>query len=144
MHSDLWIHQRLAMCTVPHICTRTKQIILEQPCIWMLRNGHREVLLKFFPIGENEISIYTQISCFLSFFLIVLKYLVNAGWTSWGSWSSCTQICQSGTKQRNRQCAGSRPKRAPKTAQYGGERDCSGNSWQWVYCNTHKCNGEFS
>ena len=64
-------------------------------------------------------------------------------WTSWNSWSTCTEICNTGTRYRDRQCPGSVPlgtiNRPPKTAQYGGERDCYGDPRETVNCNELTC-----
>ena len=75
---------------------------------------------------------------------MILILLVHTTWTQWDNWSSCDQICDTGSQFRNRQCAGSNPRgqisRPPKTAQYGGERDCSGSARETRNCNTFSCN----
>ena len=73
-----------------------------------------------------------------------LKYvLVATTWTLWNAWSTCNQICDTGTKYRDRQCPGSNPlgtiNKPGKTPQYGGERDCSGDTREQPNCNTHSC-----
>ena len=73
-----------------------------------------------------------------------LKYfLVATTWTLWNAWSTCNQICDTGTKYRDRQCPGSNPlgtiNKPSKTPQYGGERDCSGDTREQPNCNTHSC-----
>ena len=69
--------------------------------------------------------------------------LVDTTWTLWNSWTACNQICDTGTKYRDRQCAGSNPlgtiNKPAKTPQYGGERDCAGDSREQPNCNTHSC-----
>ena len=68
---------------------------------------------------------------------------MHTTWTLWDAYSSCTEICDTGTKFRNRQCAGSNPvghiNKPSKTAQYGGERDCAGDSYEEPNCNEHSC-----
>lgn len=77
------------------------------------------------------------------FFLFLKIFIVDTTWTPWDSWSDCNQICDTGTRFRNRQCPGSNPvgriNIPPKTAQYGGERDCSGDPYEEPNCNTHYC-----
>ena len=75
---------------------------------------------------------------------IYFKYiLVATTWTLWNAWSTCNQICDTGTKYRDRQCPGSNPlgtiNKPAKTPQYGGERDCSGDTREQPNCNTHSC-----
>ena len=69
--------------------------------------------------------------------------LVDTTWTLWNSWTACNQICDTGTKYRDRQCPGSNPlgtiNKPAKTPQYGGERDCAGDSREQPNCNTHSC-----
>ena len=64
-------------------------------------------------------------------------------WTQWDQWSTCNQICDTGTQYRNRQCPGSNPKgsinKPSKIPQYGGNRDCYGDPRQERNCNTHLC-----
>ena len=73
--------------------------------------------------------------------------LVDTTWTLWNSWTACNQICDTGTKYRDRQCPGSNPlgtiNKPAKTPQYGGERDCAGDSREQPNCNTHSCSRKY-
>jgi len=56
---------------------------------------------------------------------------VNGGWSSYGSWGSCSVSCGGGTQSRTRSC--NNPSRA-----YGGV-DCSGSTSESQSCNTQSC-----
>ncbi|XP_034329440.2 SCO-spondin isoform X1 [Magallana gigas] len=56
---------------------------------------------------------------------------INGGWTSWGSYGSCTVTCGGGTQQRSRTCTNPAP-------QYGGA-NCPWSSTSSQSCNTHNC-----
>ena len=64
-------------------------------------------------------------------------------WTAWDNWSTCSELCDTGTTYRNRQCPGSNTKgsinKPSKTAQYGGNRDCVGETREQKNCNTFLC-----
>ena len=59
---------------------------------------------------------------------------VPCTWNAWGSWTSCTKTCGSGTKTRTRS----------KNGPYHGGSDCSGSSSESPLCNTNSCPGELS
>ena len=98
--------------------------------------------IQIFPLVNehclNKLNVFQLI-------ILVLNYtmIVDTTWTLWTGWSNCDQICNTGDRHRDRQCPGSVPKGVPsKTAQYGGQRDCYGNSrvTHNTRCNTHYCN----
>nr|CAG2208149.1 unnamed protein product [Mytilus edulis]CAG2208150.1 Delta and Notch-like epidermal growth factor-related receptor,Delta-like protein B,Fibropellin-1,Protocadherin Fat 1,Protein jagged-1b,Protein delta homolog 2,Fibropellin-3,Coadhesin,Neurogenic locus protein delta,Protein crumbs homolog 1,Thrombospondin-2,Protein jagged-1,Protein eyes shut,Delta-like protein 3,Delta-like protein 1,Delta-like protein 4,Neurogenic locus notch homolog protein 2,Protein crumbs,Sushi, von Willebrand factor type A, len=64
--------------------------------------------------------------------------IVHGGWSSWGSWSSCTKSCGSGTRYHTRSCSNPSPK--------NGGNYCSGSTSAYASCNTHACpiNGGWS
>jgi len=63
----------------------------------------------------------------------VFACTVNGGYSSWGSWTSCTKTCGGGTKSRYRSCTN------PKPA--NGGKPCSGSSIEKPSCNTNGCPG---
>ena len=87
-------------------------------------------------------KVWIQILCWCMCNLFSIT--VATTWTLWNSWSSCNQICNTGSRYRDRQCPGSVPlgdiNRPPKTAQYGGQRDCANNPRHTENCNTFYCN----
>ncbi|KAJ8310623.1 hypothetical protein KUTeg_012488 [Tegillarca granosa] len=56
---------------------------------------------------------------------------VDGGWTSWGSWGTCSKSCGGGSQSRSRSCTNPAP-------QYGGA-NCAGSSSSSQACNTHNC-----
>ena len=56
---------------------------------------------------------------------------VNGGWTSFGSYGSCSATCGGGIKTRHRTCKNPTPA-------YGGD-DCHGSSAETTSCNTTPC-----
>ncbi|XP_031747422.1 A disintegrin and metalloproteinase with thrombospondin motifs 13 isoform X1 [Xenopus tropicalis] len=57
--------------------------------------------------------------------------VVHGGWSSWGSFSSCSRSCGGGVVMRKRQCNNPRPA-------FGG-RACEGSNLQAEMCNTQVC-----
>ena len=57
---------------------------------------------------------------------------VDCSWNSWQSWSSCTESCGGGTKQRTR---------TKNNAACGGAA-CTGNPFEKTDCNNHCCAGK--
>ncbi|KAH3754741.1 hypothetical protein DPMN_189422 [Dreissena polymorpha] len=55
----------------------------------------------------------------------------NGGWSSWGSWQSCSVTCGGGLKLRNRTCTN------PTTTLYG--KTCDGNSEAYAVCAKTAC-----
>ncbi|XP_022799542.1 SCO-spondin-like [Stylophora pistillata] len=56
---------------------------------------------------------------------------VNGGWSKWSRWTSCSQSCGSGSRQRFRSCTNPRPK-------HGG-RPCIGPTRVKMTCNKNQC-----
>ncbi|XP_062609289.1 thrombospondin-2-like [Saccostrea cucullata] len=56
---------------------------------------------------------------------------IHGGYSSWGSWTSCTKSCDFGTQTRSRSCNNPSP-------QYGGNA-CQGNSTEIANCNEFDC-----
>ncbi|KAJ8314516.1 hypothetical protein KUTeg_006666 [Tegillarca granosa] len=56
---------------------------------------------------------------------------INGGWSSWGSYGSCSVTCASGTQTRSRLCNNPTP-------QYNGA-SCSGSSTQSITCTKSAC-----
>ncbi|XP_013412332.1 signal peptide, CUB and EGF-like domain-containing protein 3 [Lingula anatina] len=59
---------------------------------------------------------------------------IHGGWSSWGSWSSCTHFCGGGTRKRYRSCTNPTP-------QHGGN-DCSTSILSHTHteqCNVQPC-----
>ena len=59
--------------------------------------------------------------------------LVDGGWSVWGSWTSCSKTCGTGTRSRTRTCDNPAPA-------HGGE-DCQGSDYDTGDCNTTPCQG---
>lgn len=57
--------------------------------------------------------------------------IVNGNWALWGSWTSCSVTCGSGTQSRTRTCTDPAPANGGST--------CSGNSTASQACNTQNC-----
>ena len=55
----------------------------------------------------------------------------NGGWSTYGSYGSCSVTCGGGTKKRSRTCSNPKP--------FGGGNSCSGSSTQTASCNTDVC-----
>ena len=91
--------------------------------------------------GKNLLGMNSN---FMFMYCNVFSITVATTWTLWNSWSGCNQICNTGSRYRDRQCPGSVPlgdiNRPPKTAQYGGQRDCANNPRHTENCNTFYCN----
>ncbi|XP_056005158.1 coadhesin-like [Ostrea edulis] len=56
---------------------------------------------------------------------------IDGGWTSWGSWASCSVTCGGGVQSKTRTCSNPTP-------QYGGSY-CPDFSSATQTCNTHNC-----
>jgi len=63
--------------------------------------------------------------------------IINGGFGSWNTWSSCSRSCEGGTQSRTRQCNNPTPA--------NGGLNCEGLSTESRSCNTGKCpvNGGF-
>ena len=66
-------------------------------------------------------------------FLQTLYFQVNGAWSTWSSWSVCTQSCHGGEKRRHRTCSNPSP--------VGIGRLCMGNYDDVAICNAHPCPG---
>ena len=64
----------------------------------------------------------THILCFIA---------VNGSFSMWTYWSSCTEECGTGVRNRSRDCDNPAP-------QFGG-LDCVGGKSEEELCNTHNC-----
>ena len=53
-----------------------------------------------------------------------------ATWSSWGTWTTCSDTCGTGSQTRTRTCT-----------REGTEADCSGDASDSRDCNTHQCPG---
>ncbi|XP_035532434.1 semaphorin-5B isoform X2 [Morone saxatilis] len=64
--------------------------------------------------------------------------VAGAGWSSWETWSSCSQSCAKGYRTRRRTCAGPEGKSAPVA--------CRGSPVEYQDCNVQACpvNGAWS
>ena len=81
--------------------------------------------------------LFDSFSCQVRFSIIrpfYFNFKVNGGWSSWDSWSNCSQSCGTGYQERNRTCTNPIPK--------NGGTPCVGLSRQSQICNTHVCPGE--
>ncbi|XP_062607950.1 LOW QUALITY PROTEIN: A disintegrin and metalloproteinase with thrombospondin motifs 3-like [Saccostrea cucullata] len=56
---------------------------------------------------------------------------VNGGWSSWGTWTSCSSACGVGLRQRTRDCTNPEPK-------YDG-KECTGPSEEMDTCKSTEC-----
>lgn len=61
--------------------------------------------------------------------------VAGAGWSSWETWSSCSQSCAKGYRTRRRTCAGPEGKSAPVA--------CRGSPVEYQDCNVQSCPGEW-
>ena len=68
---------------------------------------------------------------YLYFPFTSLTFAVDGGWSSFGSWSSCSKSCGGGTMTQSRSCNNPAPR-------YGG-RGCSGSSSHTKSCNLLFC-----
>ena len=58
-------------------------------------------------------------------------FSANGGWSSYGTYTSCTVTCGGGLKYRTRTCTNPAP--------FGGGDSCSGSDTQSTACNTDAC-----
>ena len=56
---------------------------------------------------------------------------VNGGWSEYGPWTNCTEVCGGGNQTRFRTCDNPKPK-------YGG-MECEGSEMDNRDCNTQPC-----
>ncbi|KAF7647543.1 hypothetical protein LDENG_00170820 [Lucifuga dentata] len=60
--------------------------------------------------------------------------VADAGWSSWETWSSCSQSCSKGYRTRRRTCTGPEGKSSLNT--------CRGSPVEYQDCNIQACPGE--
>ena len=60
--------------------------------------------------------------------------IAGAGWSSWETWSSCSQSCAKGYRTRRRTCATAEGKSSPVS--------CRGSPIEYQDCNIQACPGE--
>ena len=67
--------------------------------------------------------------------LIRIYFVVDGGYSNWGSWEECSASCNAGTRTRTRSCTNPRP--------LNGGQDCSGlgNSDESGSCLLKHCPG---
>lgn len=61
--------------------------------------------------------------------------VAGLGWSSWETWSSCSQSCSKGYRTRRRTCSGPEGKSAPVA--------CRGSPVEYQDCNVQACPGEW-
>ena len=65
---------------------------------------------------------------------IIFFFPVNGGWTSYGTWSTCSVSCGNGTQSRSRSCTNPPPS--------GGGKDCVGSATETKECDGGACAGK--
>lgn len=60
--------------------------------------------------------------------------VAGTGWSSWETWSTCSQSCAKGYRTRRRTCGGPEGKSAPVA--------CRGSPVEYQDCNVQACPGE--
>ena len=71
--------------------------------------------------------------CLLRYVCFNMSISVACSWNSWQSWSSCTESCGGGTKQRTR---------TKNNAVCGGAACTANVDVEQTDCNTHCCAGK--
>ena len=56
---------------------------------------------------------------------------VDGSWNFWGPWSECTEMCDGGTRRKERKCNLPEPK--------NGGKKCEGEDFQETTCNEWEC-----
>ena len=86
------------------------------------------------PIKSLELH-YTM----MQFLIITLTFrlnffLVNGGWSNWGTWGGCSVTCGGGSQIRMRSCTNPPPS--------GGGANCQGSDSQSQSCGINGCSGK--
>lgn len=95
---------------------------------------------RFFPVVFYSllcICVFTVCSLALVEELLKTPVVRVAGnsWSSWDTWSSCSQSCSKGYRIRRRSCSGPEGKSAPVA--------CRGSPVEYQDCNVQPCPGEW-
>ncbi|XP_038570673.1 semaphorin-5B-like isoform X2 [Micropterus salmoides] len=94
-----------------------------------LQIGHRKVETRFCP---NDGTAACETDTLVEELLKTLVVRVaGTGWSSWETWSSCSQSCVKGYRTRQRSCAGPEGKSAPVA--------CRGSPVDYQDCNIQAC-----
>uniref|UniRef100_A0A671XJG7 Semaphorin-5A n=1 Tax=Sparus aurata TaxID=8175 RepID=A0A671XJG7_SPAAU len=94
-----------------------------------LQIGRRKVETRYCP-NDGTAACETD-SKFRWDLLSGLVRVAGAGWSSWETWSSCSQSCAKGYRTRRRTCAGPEGKSAPVA--------CRGSPVEYQDCNVQSC-----
>ena len=60
---------------------------------------------------------------------LISMYEADGYWLSWEDWTTCSELCGSGTRERTRTCI----------QPLNGGNACDGAEQQVEYCNTQEC-----
>uniref|UniRef100_A0A8C9YTK0 Semaphorin-2A n=1 Tax=Sander lucioperca TaxID=283035 RepID=A0A8C9YTK0_SANLU len=97
-----------------------------------LQIGRRKVETRFCPNdGTAACETDSKLTSFFSACLYIYSVVAGAGWSSWETWSSCSQSCAKGYRTRRRSCAGPEGKSAPVA--------CRGSPVEYQDCNVQAC-----
>lgn len=130
-HSSPTTHQR----TIHVLRTKISKIRIYHNCkVYCIEIFIRDVWSNEHATKVYLLSIHThddlaKRKITLTFFLTIA--IVNGNWALWGSWTSCSVTCGSGTQSRTRTCTDPAPANGGST--------CSGNSTASQACNTQNC-----
>merc|ERR1711988_368697 len=85
-------------------------------------------------------GIYTRVGYFLDWIKDNMEkpVTVDCDWTSWSDWSSCSQTCGAGVRERSRQVkTTAQNDGSPRNLRFGSP--CSGSARQTESCNIQEC-----
>ncbi|XP_072253656.1 semaphorin-5B isoform X5 [Leuresthes tenuis] len=94
-----------------------------------LQIGRRKVETRFCP-NDGTVACETD-SLVEELLKTPVLRMAGVGWSSWETWSSCTQSCAKGYRTRRRTCAGPEGKSAPVA--------CRGSPVEYQDCNVQPC-----
>ena len=96
--------------------------------------AHLDIYIYIYKLSYTFILWFSHLSINA---LFIFQFLViNGGWSPWGSWSECSQLCNNGTQDRTRSCTDPAPS--------GGGSYCPGQSQDTQSCNTDRCPGQYN
>ena len=96
----------------PRTCGKTKTTQLENVTSRRRTTYIQEQLLELYdPSPSRQAKTLTK----LGFHVVLYFHPVNAAWTPWGAWASCSITCGEGTRERSRECVFSHPECKGKT-----------------------------